>query len=70
MLLLTYHLWGEIIMTINFAVLGILSYQPMSGYDLKKIMQDSVYMHWSGNNNQIYKALLELLERRSGDKRI
>ncbi len=57
-------------MTINFAVLGILSYQPMSGYDLKKIMQDSVYMHWSGNNNQIYKALLELLERRSGDKRI
>jgi DNA-binding PadR family transcriptional regulator len=24
------------------------------------MMQDSVYMHWSGNNNQIYKALLEL----------
>lgn len=49
-------------MTINHAILGILSYQPMTGYDLKKIIQDSTYMHWSGNNNQIYKALVELLE--------
>ncbi len=49
-------------MTINHAILGILSYRPMSGYDLKKVIQDSLFMHWSGNNNQIYKALLELLE--------
>ncbi len=49
-------------MTINHAILGILSYQPMTGYDLKKIIQDSTFMHWSGNNNQIYKALVSLLE--------
>lgn len=49
-------------MTINHAILGMLSYQPMTGYDLKKIMQDSTFMHWSGNNNQIYKALVELSE--------
>jgi len=49
-------------MTIHFAILGMLSYQPMTGYDLKKKMQDSTFMHWSGNNNQIYKALVELLE--------
>jgi len=49
-------------MNINHAILGILSYQPMTGYDLKKIIQDSTFMHWSGNNNQIYKALVELLE--------
>lgn len=49
-------------MTINYAILGILSYQPMTGYDLKKIIQDSTFMHWSGNNNQIYKALVELLD--------
>ena len=48
-------------MNINYAILGMLSYRPMTGYDLKKIMQDSAFMHWSGNNNQIYKALLELL---------
>jgi DNA-binding PadR family transcriptional regulator len=33
----------------------------MTGYDVKKIMQESIFMHWSGNNNQIYKALAELL---------
>lgn len=49
-------------MSLNHAILGILSRQPLTGYDLKKIMQDSAYMPWSGNNNQIYKALVELLE--------
>ena len=47
-------------MLINYAILKLLSAEPMSGYDLKKIMQDSLYMYWSGNNNQIYKALLQL----------
>jgi len=49
-------------LSINHAILGILSRRPLTGYDLKKIMQDSAYMPWSGNNNQIYKALVELLE--------
>jgi DNA-binding PadR family transcriptional regulator len=49
-------------MTIDHAILGILSYRPMTGYDLKKVFQESTFMHWSGNNNQIYKALVELLE--------
>jgi PadR family transcriptional regulator AphA len=49
-------------MSINYAILGILSYQPLTGYDLKKIIQDSPFMYWSGNNNQIYKSLVELLE--------
>jgi DNA-binding PadR family transcriptional regulator len=34
----------------------------MTGYELKKVFQESPYMYWSGNNNQIYKALLELSE--------
>lgn len=49
-------------MTINYAILGLLSCKPLTGYDLKKIIQDSPFMYWSGNNNQIYKALLELYE--------
>lgn len=49
-------------MSINHAILGILSYEPMTGYDFKKIMQESPFMYWSGNNNQIYKALVELLD--------
>jgi len=47
-------------MSINHAILGILSFKPLTGYDLKKIIQDSPFMYWSGNNNQIYKSLLEL----------
>lgn len=47
-------------MSMNHAILGILSVQPMTGYDLKKVMQESSFLYWSGNNNQIYKALLAL----------
>ena len=48
-------------MSINYAILGILSYKQMTGYDIKKVIQNSDFMYWSGNNNQIYKALTELL---------
>ena len=47
-------------MSIYYAILGMLSYRPMTGYELKKQMQESSFMYWSGNNNQIYKALVEL----------
>lgn len=49
-------------MSINYAILGILSFKPSTGYDLKKIIQESPFMYWSGNNNQIYKSLVELLD--------
>ncbi|OKP70105.1 PadR family transcriptional regulator [Paenibacillus sp. P3E] len=48
-------------MSINHAILGLLSGKPMTGYDLKKLIQESSFLYWSGNNNQIYKALVELL---------
>jgi PadR family transcriptional regulator, regulatory protein AphA len=37
-----------------------LSWKPASGYDLKRIISDSEVFYWSGNNNQIYKSLIEL----------
>ncbi len=49
-------------MSIHYAVLGLLGYRSMSGYDLKKIIQDTPFFPWSGNNNQIYKTLVELLD--------
>jgi PadR family transcriptional regulator AphA len=45
---------------IQYAILGLLSWQPLSGYDLKKIISDSEVFYWSGNNNQIYTALIRL----------
>ena len=47
-------------MTIRYAILGFLSWRPLTGYDLKKMFADSAYFHWSGNNNQIYRTLVEL----------
>lgn len=49
-------------LAIKYAILGILSYQPQTGYDLKKRFADSAALYWSGNNNQIYRTLLELLD--------
>jgi DNA-binding PadR family transcriptional regulator len=46
--------------TINFVILGFLSEASLTGYDLKKKFSESEIFHWSGNNNQIYKALVEL----------
>ncbi|MCC7446945.1 MAG: helix-turn-helix transcriptional regulator [Anaerolineae bacterium] len=47
-------------MSIQYAILGFLSWQPLTGYDLKKLFAESATLHWSGNSNQIYKALIDL----------
>ncbi len=49
-------------MDISYAMLGILSWKPSTGYELKKIFEESTFMPWSGNNNQIYKNLQSLHE--------
>jgi len=49
-------------MSIQYAILGFLSWKPSTGYDLKKLFEESTFMYWSGNNNQIYKSLLSLQE--------
>lgn len=49
-------------MAIKYAILGLLSHQAHSGYDLKKRFAEAAALYWSGNNNQIYRTLLELLE--------
>lgn len=47
-------------MTIKYAILGFLSWCPLTGYDLKKLFTDSEFIYWSGNNNQIYRTLIQL----------
>ncbi len=46
----------------RFAVLGILSYGPMSGYDIKKFYEKSVAGFWSESYGQIYPILKRLAE--------
>ncbi len=47
-------------MNLRDTILGFLSWKPASGYDLKRLIAGSEIFYWSGNNNQIYKSLLEL----------
>ena len=46
----------------RFAVLGILSYGPMSGYDIKKFYEQNVAGFWSESYGQIYPILKRLAE--------
>lgn len=50
-------------MDIQYTILGMLNWQPLSGYDLKKMIAESELFYWSGNNNQIYNSLVELHKR-------
>lgn len=47
-------------MSIKYIVLGFLSWQSATGYELKRIISESETLPWSGNSNQIYRALVEL----------
>jgi DNA-binding PadR family transcriptional regulator len=46
--------------SINEALLALLSNGPKSGYDLKKLVAQLDALPWSGNNNQVYPALVQL----------
>jgi PadR family transcriptional regulator, regulatory protein AphA len=44
-------------MSLEHAVLGFLSYGPLSGYDLKKAFDLSVRHFWPADQSQIYRTL-------------
>ena len=46
----------------RYAVLGILSMQPSSGYEIKKIMEQSTDHFWREGDSSIYPILKQLLE--------
>lgn len=47
-------------MSLKHAILGFLSFQPMTGYDLKKAFDHSVQFFWPANQSQIYRTLAGL----------
>ena len=44
----------------RFAVLGMLTLQPMSGYDIRKAIDESIAHFWNESYGQIYPILKEL----------
>ena len=49
-------------MSLDYAILGFLSYHPSTGYDLKKIFDSSVRHFWPADQSQIYRTLTRLTE--------
>ena len=57
-------------MDIKDVLLGFLDWKQMTGYELKGLFAETDALHWSGNNNQIYKALLELEREGLAEKQV
>jgi DNA-binding PadR family transcriptional regulator len=49
-------------MSLRHAILGFLSLEPLTGYDLKKHFDESVQHFWPANQSQIYRTLVALYE--------
>jgi len=50
-------------MSLEYAILGFLNYKPFSGYDLKKVFDQSVRHFWYADQSQIYRTLTRLAEQ-------
>jgi len=45
------------------ALLGLLNYKPMTGYDLKKVLDHPMGFFWAAQMSQIYRELNKLEEK-------
>lgn len=52
-------------MSLQYAVLGLLQYKEMTGYDLKKLFDKSIKNIWAASLSQIYRELGALESRGS-----
>lgn len=57
-------------MSLKHAILGFLSFAPLSGYDLKKAFDRSVRHFWPANQSQIYRTLAQLDEEGLVEKEV
>ncbi|MBN1628592.1 MAG: PadR family transcriptional regulator [Thermoleophilia bacterium] len=51
-------------MSLRHAILGLLHYADMSGYDLSQYFDRSIRHYWSTEHTQIYRALAALADER------
>jgi DNA-binding PadR family transcriptional regulator len=49
-------------MSLKFALLGLIALKPASGYDIKRIIDRSIYFVWNVTGPQIYNTLRTLRE--------
>ena len=49
-------------MSLKYGLLGLLTYDDLSGYDLKKTFDSSLQFMWSAKSSQIYRELGKMEE--------
>jgi PadR family transcriptional regulator AphA len=49
-------------MSLRYALLGLLTERPLSGYDLSKTIEESQELFWKASTSQIYRELARLSE--------
>lgn len=47
-------------MSLEYAILGFVNYQPMTGYEVKKLIDQSISHFWPAVQSQIYKTLIRM----------
>jgi DNA-binding PadR family transcriptional regulator len=50
-------------MSLKHGLIGLLSYGPKTGYELKKVFEDSLSFFWQAKSSQIYREL-DAMEQR------
>ena len=53
----------ESAMSLDHAILGFLALEPMSGYDLKRVFDQSVQHFWPATQSQIYRSLGKMADQ-------
>jgi PadR family transcriptional regulator, regulatory protein AphA len=60
------HIWDKAnrraSLSLEYAILGFLNYQPFTGYELKKMFDTSIQHFWTADQSQIYRTLAKLTE--------
>ena len=54
---------GGFEMSLEYAILGVLQYKPVTGYDIKKMIEKIISDFWAESNGQLYPTLNHLVEK-------
>ncbi len=64
-MILVLYIFAEVAaMSLEYAILGFLQYQPLSGYDLKAEFDFSLQSSWPADQSQIYRTLARLVDKK------
>ncbi len=55
---------NDIMSTLKYAILGLLNRKSMTGYELKKEFETTLFEFWNAKHSQIYPELKDLYDNK------